>query len=73
MWPGSLLDAGNTPCKFATTIFLFLKIQVIGMVEYLRVVAVTLVHWPGRTVLWEMYTVEPLYNGHHWDPIFCPL
>ena len=17
-------------------------------------------------------TVEPLYNGHHWDPIFCP-
>ena len=18
-------------------------------------------------------TVEPLYNGHHWDPIFCLL
>ena len=18
-------------------------------------------------------TVEPLYNGHHWDPTFCPL
>ena len=19
------------------------------------------------------YTVEPLYNGHHWEPTFCPL
>ena len=19
------------------------------------------------------FTVEPLYNGHHWDPTFCPL
>ena len=18
-------------------------------------------------------TVEPLYNGHHWEPTFCPL
>ena len=21
----------------------------------------------------HVYTVEPLYNGHPWDPKFCPL
>ena len=23
--------------------------------------------------LGELITVEPLYNGHYWDPTFCPL
>ena len=23
--------------------------------------------------VWLIYTVEPLYNGHHWDPTFCLL
>ena len=77
MWPESLLDAGNTPCKFAITVFLVfensVELDIIGMVEYLCVVAVTLVHWPGRTVSCEMYTVEPLYNGYHWEPTFCLL
>ena len=22
---------------------------------------------------WNAITVEPLYNGHPWDPKFCPL
>ena len=25
------------------------------------------------TITKNSYTVEPLYNGHHWDQRFCPL
>ena len=25
------------------------------------------------TQLAVLYTVEPLYSGHHWDPVGCPV
>ena len=33
-----------------------------------------IIHTNGKVVLTQFgYTVEPLYNGHPWDPTFCPL
>ena len=44
-----------------------------GCVKYLCLPADTSTRQQGQLNAVQLATVEPHYNGHHWDPTFCPL